>query len=167
MNWGISDDNRAYDAVNFNDGGNDLVGQEIESPPPFMWAVLNRDLLHPVESFYGGRGIVYTREVWTSDDFRTNWEYLRHYLIPPGSSIGLHRHDNMEVVYYILSGEGRGTVGEATYDIREGDAMSCTLRNSIGVYNNSDADMEIMAVGVSLRKGETDGIPVGDDLTNR
>lgn len=167
MNWGISNDNRNYDAVNFNTEGNDLVNQEIESPPTFMWAVLNRDMFHPVEEFCGGKGTVFTRKVWTSDDFRTNWEYLHHYLIPPGSSIGLHRHDNMEVVYYILSGKGRGTVNDATYDIIEGDAMSCILHNSIGVYNNSNEEMEIMAVGVSMVKGETDCIPLGDDLSGR
>ncbi|MFC1552329.1 cupin domain-containing protein [Candidatus Latescibacterota bacterium] len=156
MNWGISAHNREYDAVNFNAEGDDLVDQEIESPPPFMWAVLSKDMLKPVENYRGGIGTVYSREVWTSEDFRTNQEYLRHYLIPPGSSIGVHRHDNMEVVYYIISGKGRGTINDSTYDIIDGDTISCTLHNSIGVINNSDEDMEIMAVGVSMVKGEID-----------
>lgn len=73
----------------------------------------------------------------------------------------------MKVVYYVLSGKGRGTINDATYDIIDGDAMSCTLNSSIGVYNNSNEDMEILAVGVSMVKGETDGTPLGDDLTGR
>jgi len=166
LNWGVAYSNQQYDAVNFNNR-DDLVNAEIESPPSFMWAILNRDMLHPVENFYGGKGTVRTRAVWTSENFRTNWEYMHHYLIPPGSSIGLHRHDKMEVVYYILSGKGRGTINNATYDIMAGDAMSCTLHNSIGVYNNSKEDLEIIAVGVAMEKGKVDGVPVGDDLVGR
>ena len=62
----------------------------------------------------------------------------------------------MEVVYYIISGKGRGTINDETYDIIDGDTISCTLHNSIGVFNNSDEDMEIMAVGVSMVKGQVD-----------
>jgi mannose-6-phosphate isomerase-like protein (cupin superfamily) len=156
MNWGISDDNGKYDAVNFNSEGNDLVDQVIESPPTFVWAVLNKDMLKPVENFRGGKETVYFRDVWTSDDFRTNQEYLRHYLLPPGSSIGVHSRDKTEVVYYILSGKGRGTINDDTYDIIDGDTISCTLHNSIGVQNNSGEDMEIMAVCVSMVKGDVD-----------
>ncbi|MFC1542138.1 cupin domain-containing protein, partial [Candidatus Latescibacterota bacterium] len=167
MNLAVSYDNRQYDAVNFNTKGGDLVNQEIESPPPFKWGHLSKEMLAPVENYCGGKGTVYFRDVWTSDDFKTNWEYLRHYLIPAGSSIGLHRHDNMEVVYYIHSGKGRGTVNDATYDVINGDSISCVLHSSIGVYNNSNEDMEILAIGVSMVKGETDSIPVGDDLSAR
>ncbi len=152
LNWAVaSPTGKAY-SVDFSEAG-DLAGAEIESPPPFKWAVLSTDLLHPVERFQGGRGTIYVRDVWTPDDFRTNWHHLSHYRIPPGSSIGFHRNDVMEEVYYILSGSGCGTLNDATYDIIAGDAVTCTLHNAIGIYNNSDADMEIIAVGVTMEKG--------------
>ncbi|MFC1541251.1 cupin domain-containing protein, partial [Candidatus Latescibacterota bacterium] len=166
LNWGVSAKNREYDAVNFNTKG-DLVDAELESPPSFKWAVLSTEMLHTVEHFLGGKGTIYSREVWTSDDFRTNWHHLSHYLIPPGSSIGLHRNDTMEEVYYILSGNGRGTVNDSTYDIIAGDAVTCTLHNSIGIYNNSNDDMEIIAVGVTMVKGVAGCLPLGDDLSGR
>lgn len=167
MNFGVSFDNRKYDAVNFNPNGDDLINQPLVSPPPFKWAVLDTRFLKPVQNFFGGKGTIYTREVWSNDSFAGSWEYVHHYLIPPGASIGLHRHDKMEVVYYILSGAGRGTISDATYDIRKGDAMSCTLHNSIGVYNNSKKNLEIIAVGVTLKKGDIDGIVMGNDLTGK
>ena len=168
MNFGVSNDNRQYDAVNFNSEGNDLVDRDLESPPPFTWAVLDAGMLQPVERMYGGKGTVYTREVWDKDDFRSYWAYVSHYRIPRGCSIGLHRHDEMEVVYYILSGSGRGTVNDGTYDVKAGDSMSCTVNNAFGVYNNGREDIEIIAVGVSMQKGVVvDGTPLGDDLTWR
>ncbi|MFC1552328.1 cupin domain-containing protein [Candidatus Latescibacterota bacterium] len=166
LNWAVAAPNSEYSAVNFNTK-DDLVDAELESPPTFTWAVLNTELLHPIEHFHGGAGTVYTRDVWTPEDFRTNWHHLSHYRIPPGSSIGLHSNDTMEEVYYILSGSGRGTVNDATYDIIAGDAVSCTLHNAIGVYNNSDVDLEIIAVGVSMEKGVAVSVTLGDDLSGR
>ncbi|MBM4056112.1 MAG: hypothetical protein FJ264_15880 [Planctomycetes bacterium] len=57
------------------------------------------ELLSPVENYFGGKGVIFARDVWLGENFETNWEYVRHFLIPPGCSIGLHRHDIMEVVY--------------------------------------------------------------------
>jgi len=35
------------------------------------------------------------------------------------------------------------------------------------IYNNSDKNLQVIEVGGSLVKGETDGISLGDDLTQR
>ncbi len=41
---------------------------------------------------------------------------------PTGSTTG-HAHDNMEEVYYVVSGEGTMVVGEDEYPIKQGDAL--------------------------------------------
>ncbi len=41
---------------------------------------------------------------------------------PTGSTTG-HAHDNMEEVYYVVSGEGTMVVGEDEYAIKQGDAL--------------------------------------------
>lgn len=43
-------------------------------------------------------------------------------IYPTGSTTG-HAHDDMEEVYYIVSGEGEMVVGEDRYPIRAGDAL--------------------------------------------
>jgi len=43
-------------------------------------------------------------------------------IYPTGSTTG-HSHDDMEEVYYIISGEGEMVVGEDRYPIRAGDAL--------------------------------------------
>ena len=166
MNLGISYENRQYDAVNFSEK-DDLIDAELESPPPFLWSVLDKRLLRRVPAFYNGKGEMYIRTIWSTDKFKTNWGFVNHYLLPPGSSIGYHRHDVMEEVYYILKGTGRMTVDDVTFDVKAGDAASVILHGSHGLYNNSDEDLEVLSVAVPLEKGVYDGADLGDDLTNR
>lgn len=73
----------------------------------------------------------------------------------------------MEEVYYILSGRGRATVDDVTIDVKAGDAITVLLHGSHGIYNNSDGDIELLSIGVSVEKGLPRGIPHGDDLTGR
>ena len=166
MNIGVTLENRQYDNVDFAKK-NDLVDAVVESPPPFPWTVFDRRLNMPVPSFYNGKGKMFTRVVWPTTIFRTNWGFVNHYVIPPGSSVGYHRHNVMEEVYYILSGKGRLTVDDATFDVRAGDAGTVVLGGAHGFYNNTGEDTEIISIAVALEKGVYDGTPLGDDMTGR
>ena len=166
MNIGVTYENRKYDAVNFAKK-NDLVDVIVESPPPYPWTVFDKRLLTSVPSFYNGKGTMHMRVVWPTECFKTNWGFVNHYLLPPGNSVGYHRHNVMEEVYYILSGRGRMTVDDATYDVKAGDAATCLLGGSHGIYNNSGEDLELISIAVALEKGKYDGTPLGDDLTGR
>ena len=67
-----------------------------------------------------------------------------------------------------MSGKGRFTVNDKTFDVKAGDALPCRLHESHGLYNNSDEDLEIMVVSVASAKGyDKFGKEWGDDLSNR
>lgn len=166
MNLGIAYENRQYDAVDFAKQ-DDLKDIAFESPPPFRWSVIDRRLLHPVPAFYNGKGEMLMRRIWTTESFATKWGFVNHYLLPPGSSIGYHRHDVMEEVYYIFKGTGRMTVDDATLEVRAGDAASVTLHGAHGLHNSSRSDLEVLSIAVPLKKGVYDGTTLGDDLTKR
>ncbi len=166
MNLGVSYENRKYDGLDFGKK-DDLKNAEVESPPPFLWSVLDKRLLHPVPAFYNGKGEMYMRVVWPTEKFKTSWGFVNHYILPPGCSIGYHRHDVMEEVYYILSGTGRMTVDDATFDVRAGDAATVLLHGAHGLYNNSDNDLEVLSIAVAVEKGVYDGVALGDDLTKK
>ena len=38
-------------------------------------------------------------------------------ILPPGAAVGRHHHLETEEIYYVLSGEGRMTVGAETRDV--------------------------------------------------
>jgi mannose-6-phosphate isomerase-like protein (cupin superfamily) len=166
MNLGVSLENRQYDAVDFAKG-NDLAARTIESPPPFLWNHFDKNALREVPAYYNGKGTMWVRQLWLTENFRTNWGFVNHYLIPAGNSIGYHKLEIMEEIYYVFSGAGRLTIDGATLPVKAGDAVTCLLGSSHGFYNNSGKDAEILSIAVPMEKGKYDGEILGDDLTKR
>ena len=107
------------------------------------------------------------REVWGTRDFSTNFEYLSHLLLPPGASVGYHRHDGVQEAYIIMSGSGRVTVDEETAEVVRGDVAPNRLGGAHGIFNHGTTDLELFVVGVSRSKGQVDATDLGDDLTAR
>ncbi|MCE5248678.1 cupin domain-containing protein [bacterium] len=152
------------DAIDY---GDDLSNAQIESPPPFEWTLLDRSLLAPAANAHKGKGTILFRRMYNKDSFKTNWEFIDHCILPPGTSIGYHQHNMIEEVYYIVSGKGRATVNDVTWDVGPGDAIPCTLHDSHGLYNNGTEDIELIVCSCAVEKGKRDTNNWGDDLSNR
>ena len=135
--------------VDYNE---DLTNQIVESPAPFKWAKFDRSLMKPIKNAHLGKGTILNNKLWLDDSFQTNWFRIGHCILPPGTSIGYHQHNATEEVYYVLSGTGRMTVNDNTWDVQKGDTIPCTLGDSHGLYNNSDSDLEIFVLIVAMEK---------------
>ena len=168
MNLGVTLRDHQYDAVDFSKQ-DDLVNVELVSPPPFLWSVIDKRLCmnHPVENFMGGSGTIYIRRIWGDDNFKTNWLFVNHYVVPPGSVIGYHRHDHIEEIYYVLSGTGRMTIYDVTVDVKADDVGSCILHGAHGFWNNSNEDVEILSIAVAMEKGVISHTELDVDLRKR
>ena len=151
------------------DYGDSLTAQRIESPAPFAWAQFDRSLLKPLTGTgaHNGKGTLLFRRLWGDESFKTNWAWIDHIVIPPGTSIGYHQHNAIEEVYYVMSGSGRMTVNDHTWNVGPGDATPCTLHDSHGIYNNTGKDLEIFVLAVAMEKGVTNAKNWGDDLSGR
>jgi len=161
----VSSERGIYDATETD---NNLVRAKVETPPPFVWALLNHSLLSEGKNSHAGKGSVFARRIWLNDSFKTNWFVVTHALIPPGSSIGYHQHNTREEVYYVISGKGRLTANDHTFDVQTGDAVPCRLHGSHGIYNNSNNDLELLVFSVAIEKGIVNYEKNrGDDLTGR
>lgn len=139
----------------------------LESPPQFRWERFDRTLCNWVAQPHYGKGILLNRRPWLDGNFETNWVRIGHCILPPETSIGYHRHDGMEEIYYIMSGTGRMTVNNQTYPVGPGDAAPCTCHDSHGIYNDGDEDLDLFVFMVSMEKDKLDATNWGDDLSNR
>ncbi|MFC1607968.1 cupin domain-containing protein [Candidatus Latescibacterota bacterium] len=164
LNIAVSKEKGKYDVVNLD---KDLTKQTLESPAPFEWGHFDRSLLKPVGPAHDGKGKILNRRPWIDGNFGTNWVRIGHCILPPGTSIGYHQHNTTEEVYYVMSGKGRMTVNDHTWEVGKGDAVPCTLKDSHGLYNHTDEDLDIFVLIVAMEQGVFGVKNWGDDLSDR
>jgi mannose-6-phosphate isomerase-like protein (cupin superfamily) len=153
MNIAVGSVRGRYDAF---DMGDDRVGVPLDAKPIFMNMKLDKSLLKAMPAPHGGKGTVLYRRALGPEVFRTNWGYVDHLAIPPSASLGYHRHDLQEEIYYVISGKGRAVVSGETAEISAGDAVPVRLREAHAFENSASGDLELMVIGIALEKGKFD-----------
>ena len=131
-----------------------------------MTMLLNRSQLRPANGAHGAKAPVQYRRALDSSVFLTNWSYVDHLLIPPGSSTTPHMHTEVAEFYYVMSGEGTVSVGGGrggaeTAPVKAGDAIPINLSEVHSVAVNTGSEpWEFMIVGVSRDGHKSDEIAV-------
>jgi mannose-6-phosphate isomerase-like protein (cupin superfamily) len=149
MNINISTMKGKYDAFNLGDA---RVNVPLDPIPVFMTMHLDRNLLKPMPGYLGGQGLAQYRRALEPTVFVTNWSYVDHLLLPPGSSEGRHRHTGVEEVYFVMNGSGEVQVNGETAAIAKGDAVPVLLNQVHAFRNNGSEDLEFMIIGVAIQK---------------
>jgi len=142
------------------------VDVPLESTDRLPVGKFDRNLLH-YSRLHEGKGEVGSREIWGPQDFRTNFAYLVHRLLPPHTSIGYHRHDAIEECYIIMNGSGRMTVDDETQEVIPGDAIPSRLSGAHGIYNHTQEELELFIVAVCMEKEKIDWTDLHNDLLQR
>jgi mannose-6-phosphate isomerase-like protein (cupin superfamily) len=153
MNIAVGSIKGKYDTFDLGDG---RVGAPLDNPPVFMAMRLYRELLRPVSGMNGGKGAARYRRALPPELFLTPWAYVDHVLLPPGASIGRHRHAGVEEICYVMEGEGVVRVNDESAPIRKGDAVPVLIEDVHSIENTSGGDLELMVVGVAMEKGKID-----------
>lgn len=151
LNIAVTTVKRKYDNFDLND---DRVGVSLDDTPVFVAAHFDRNLLQPVERYYGGQGTVHYRRALTPTVFSTPWAFVDHLVIPKGAGAGPRRHTNIEEVYYVMRGTGGIQIGGGHAAIRQGDAFLILLDEVCSITNNTEADLELLVIGVALDKNK-------------
>jgi len=155
MNIAVSTRKGKYDAFNL---GDDRAGADLDKIPVFINARYDKKLLKPVEKMHGGRGTVLYRRALAPEVFYTTWSYVDHLILPPGTSVGEKRHAGVEEFYYVLGGAGKAQVNGESAPFGMDEGLAVLLNDVHSFENTGDTNLEMLIVGVALKKWELDTI---------
>jgi mannose-6-phosphate isomerase-like protein (cupin superfamily) len=105
------------------------------------------------ESSHGGTGKVDLYEIWGNDDFKSNVDFIDRVVVPPNSTIGFHQHADNEEMYIVLEGSGLMRIEDQERAVTRGDMILNPAGGRHGLFNNSDKDIDLLVLQVSIDAG--------------
>ncbi len=90
-------------------------------------------------------GIIATRgdKMAKHNLFETARCFADVYVLAPGQAQPVHRHEGEDKFYYVLSGRGRVTSGDAAHDVSPGSIVFCPAGDPHGVANDATAEQNL------------------------
>jgi mannose-6-phosphate isomerase-like protein (cupin superfamily) len=104
------------------------------------------------ENMRGGAGTVTLKHLLKPEEMLGKGRLFAEITIPPGASIGLHRHDGNVEIYYFLEGKGRYFNNDEAYEVAAGDLTLVDDHNSHSVENTGSVPLKL--IGLILFTGD-------------
>ncbi|MET8689313.1 cupin domain-containing protein [Streptomyces sp. NPDC004732] len=98
-----------------------------------------RDLLTAKEHDHGGIGAILAHRVFTREAGAPGAEFIDLAVLPPGTSIGRHRHGADRETYIVLAGSGLMFLDGEEFRVATGDVVVNRPHGEHGLLNDSDA----------------------------
>ena len=109
---------------------------------------LSREISHD------GQGIIMQAVVASRGDVAAPCHGIFYVELPPGTSVGEHRHDiDSEEYYLILSGSGRMRLGDETLDVTDGDLIRNDPGQTHGLTNTGPDTLRMYVFDAEARPG--------------
>ncbi len=101
----------------------------------------------PVEGCHDGEGTIFVRQLLgEAGDFESGMRFLHETTLPPGTTIGSHRHEGNEELYFFIEGSGTMVVDGQRMPMQAGDVCLTKSGSTHELINDSGAELRIMVV---------------------
>ncbi|MDR6978446.1 mannose-6-phosphate isomerase-like protein (cupin superfamily) [Streptomyces sp. 3330] len=118
--------------------------------------VVNLDrLLRGKEHDHGGLGTILAHRVFSRPEGGPGAEFIDIAVLPPGTSIGRHRHGRDRETYIVLSGSGLMHRDGTEFRVVAGDVVVNRPYGEHGLVNDSAADLWLLVFEEELRDRPT------------
>jgi len=94
----------------------------------------------------GGDGSTVITHIYKKDELKGNSRLCARISLEPGASIGDHKHENEEEIYYILSGQGVVVDEGVPREVVAGDAVLTRDGATHAIKNTGNQALEFIAV---------------------
>ena len=94
----------------------------------------------------GGIGSVEIVHIFRKQELKGRTRLFARLRLPAGSSIGFHRHESEEEIFYILAGAGEVSEGGPTSPVGPGDAVHTGDGAGHAIANTGTEPLDFLAV---------------------
>jgi len=98
------------------------------------------------QNMRGGNGTVTVRHILDPDELSNNGRLFAQLTVPPGASVGLHKHEGESETYVILQGQGRYYNNDESYDIAAGDMARVDDGDRHGIENTGNTPLVLIGL---------------------
>jgi mannose-6-phosphate isomerase-like protein (cupin superfamily) len=98
------------------------------------------------DAMRGGAGSVNIQHLFAKEEITAKTRLCARLTLHPGASIGLHKHENEDELFYILSGTGSLDDGKSRTTVAAGDAILTGKGEEHAIANIGETDLNILAV---------------------
>ncbi|MFC4030776.1 cupin domain-containing protein [Streptomyces polygonati] len=105
---------------------------------------LYQDLLADVAHCHDGTGVIRAHRILQRLPAPAGVDFIDLAVLPPGTSIGVHRHKDDEETYVILAGTGTMTLDDEEFTVRAGDVVVNRAFGRHGLVNAADHDLRLL-----------------------
>ncbi|MFJ4624126.1 cupin domain-containing protein [Streptomyces sp. NPDC088812] len=111
------------------------------------------DLFTGKEHDHGGLGTILAHRVFSRAEGGEGAEFVDLAVLPPGTSIGRHRHGADRETYIVLSGSGVMYRDGVEFRVTTGDVVVNRPRGEHGLVNDSADELWLLVFEEELRDG--------------
>lgn len=98
------------------------------------------------EQMRGGKGAVTIRHYFKKDEIRSKCRLCARLILPPGASIGMHKHETEDEVFIIERGTGMVNDGHSQVKVEPGDAILTGSGEEHALINDGHEPLELIAI---------------------
>ena len=91
------------------------------------------------ETCHGGEGKIKIVNIF-DNELSAPLSFVHYTILPPGTSIGLHTHENNQELYIILEGSGVTELDGEQTPVKKGDVLLNKPFGTHSLLNTSDSD---------------------------
>ena len=100
---------------------------------------------------HGGHGTIEIQKVFPREYLKGAWDFILRVTMSPNSSMGLHKHEEDEEMYVILSGKGLMTIEGEQKRVGTGDMILNKPYGTHGLLNDSEEELILLIMQASLK----------------
>jgi mannose-6-phosphate isomerase-like protein (cupin superfamily) len=104
-----------------------------------------------LENCHDGIGTLKHNDAFPAESYASNLMFIHHTILPPGTSIGEHAHENEEEIYIVLEGKGIYSQDEEKFPVKAGDILRRKPYGTHGLVNTENTDLKLLVFCVEVR----------------